>query len=123
MTDFQHVPNDVEELEARMARKRRPNHGLAGATQRSRARGRAFRALNPEIDRLVTALEEAGAIQPDLGELSTQVVTCLVLYLREPIDELAAVIELGILEPAIATNMAWHVGNRKAAWDAKLQSS
>ena len=52
-----------------------------------------------------------------MGELSAQVVTCLALYLREPIDELAAVIELGILEPAIAPNMGWHVGNRKAAWD------
>ena len=110
--------NDVEEMEARWARDKASNRGNGSnrgkeaGTRRSRARGRALRALNPEM-----------------GELSAQVVTCLALYLREPIDELAAVIELGILEPAIAPNMGWHVGNRKAAWDelppwdAKLQSS
>jgi hypothetical protein len=121
--------NDVEEMEAQWARGKGRNQGKEAGTQRSRARGRALRALNPEMDRLVAALEAAGAILPELGELSAQVVTCLALYLREPIDELAAVIELGILEPAIAPNMGWHVGNRKAAWDelppgdSKLQSS
>ena len=129
MTNFEKVMNDVEELEARAARKKGPNQGKEAGTQRSRARGRALRALNPEIDRLVAALEAARAILPEMGELSAQVVTCLALYLREPINDLAAVIELGVLEPAIAPNMAWHVGNRKAAWDElppwdrKLQSS
>ena len=127
--------NDVEEMEARWARDKASNRGNGSnrgkeaGTRRSRARGRALRALNPEMERLVAALEAAGAILPEMGELSAQVVTCLALYLREPIDELAAVIELGILEPAIAPNMGWHVGNRKAAWDKlppwdeRLQSS
>ena len=121
MTDFQYLMNEPERKATnnvnRPARPKGSNDGRSGATRRSRRRARDFRALNPEMERLVSALEAAGAIKDGNGELHAQVVTCLALYLREPIDELAAVIELGILEPAIAANMGWHVGNRKAAWD------
>ncbi len=99
------------------------NEGKFGANQRARARARGLRALTPEMERLVAALEAEGEVREGQGELSEQVVTCLALYLREAIDELAAVIELGLLEPGIAANMGWALGNRKAAWDERLQSS
>jgi hypothetical protein len=115
--DAQSIMNDIDR-----PRLKGPNEGASGANRRQRARARDFRALNPEVDRLVVALEAAGELLPDQGELSAQVATCLVMYLREGMVALAEAIESGVLHPGIAANMQWITGNRKAAWDARLQA-